>query len=807
MAAFALLWCLLCVGVFAPAAAAAPDDAPAEEAADPAASIEDPRRLNLMARAALQAGDVERARALFTMRFERMEIRKYLKYRRPLLEALVHERLGEVDEAAALYRDGFDDDVLRVVQVLRILSRHPERDALVEEAYDWVRARAEEAKAGGKPPIYVTSKGDVRRLEKMTTRELLGKHKGEARYCYIEDLDLSEVDDADLPEVLHLNRCVIGRFYAPEKAFQGIVLKGFVLGDMIVGKHRDDKGNTVEESTFDDLVMRDAVFMGEANFAGIQVTGRRAYWPMAVFEGEADFKGAELRAVTDFRFASFGSGANFRLMRMHEPVYFGGSRYRDDTYFTQVFSERDVYFNSMVFEGSVSFDGCEWQRGATFENSLFGGPANFGTTKITRGLNLSRARFHGPVNVKDVKMGSLDAMGTHFFDEAVFMDATIEGRARFSLDEVTRHAMQEHLDDLLPLYRHYQGDEDADEPLTRQSSYGVSTLEDLTARIDKDISFANTVFGGYTVYEGVTFGTEGETSVANFFNAQFRGETHFERTLWHSKADFTTIFGNEVAFNQAHFHQSLVLDDAAVQGRLTLTDATFADDADLSAYGAEIASFQVSPSQVAGVGEPHRLFYERCALGRIDRDDVRFDRVTGVEQLSDVQLREVCYDMAIDELVMLKDSYGDRAMTAAEDDAYWWSRHHEAMKELRFGTLLERLNALVTKLLIFELSFGWGVRLGNLGIAVIVVTVVYAGLYRWLCPDTVLAYDGEDFRIAEVSFLGLCFVSLQSLIAINTGWDFGDDDHRFRFLNTSETLIGFIILTFFVGAYTRMILA
>jgi len=804
MAVCLLLWCLTWTALAAGPAPApgAPVDAPADEA--PGAGIEDPRRLAHLARVALDAGRREEAKALFERGLQQMEVRRYLKYREPLRDALVLEKLGEPEAAAELYRASFTDDVLRVVQVLRILSRHPDREQLVAEAYDWVRGQVAKAKAGQEALIYTTSKGAPRTLKVMTTEELLD-NEGRARYCYIEDLDLSDVEQ--MPEVLYLNRCVIGRFYAPKRRFQGIVLKGFVLGDMIVGKHDDADGNTVQESTFDDLVMRDAVFMGKANFSAIKITGRRAYWPMAVFEGEADFKGAEIDAVADFRFASFGRGANFRLMRLYQPVYFGGSRYRSDTVFTQVFSERDVYFNSMVFEGEVSFDRCEWQRGATFENSYFGGPANFGTTKIARALNLSRARFHGPVIIKDVQVGSLDALGAHFFDDAVFRDARIEGRARFSLDEVTREAAGSDIDQLLPMYRHYQGDEDADEPLTTTSSYGVTALDDLTARIDRSVSFANTVFGGYTVYQGVSFGTEGEASVASFFNAQFLGETHFERTEWFSRADFTTIFGNEVAFNQAHFTESLVLDDAAVQGRVTLTDATFEPKADLSAYGAEIASFQISPGQVAGEREPHRLFYERCALGQLDRDDPRFDRITGIESLTDAQLREVCYEYAIDELVMLKDSYGERAMTAAEDDAYWWSRHHEAMRDLRHGSLLQRVNALVGKLLVFELCFGWGVRLGNLGIAVIFVTVLYALIYRWLCADTVLMYDGEEFVIRDVSFLGLCFVSLQSLIAINTGWDFGDDDHRFRLLNTSETLIGFIILTFFVGAYTRMILA
>ena len=807
-----VLWLWFFLQVAAASSTGTPaDGAPGagqEQAADEVASIEDPRLLHQMARAALADGDRERARQLFELRLEHQEIRKYLGYRDNLRDALVLEALGDHAAAAAIYRAAYTDDVLRVVQVLRILSRHPDREALVAGAYDYVREQAAKARDGEPNLIYTTSKGAPRALTRMTTEEALQamRDKGRVSYCYIEDFDLTDVPSEAIPDI-NLNRCVVGRIMVPDKELGSFAFKGFALGDVVLGKHADAKGRTVVESEVEDLVMRDVVFVGAAEFAGIKVKGRRAYFALSVFEGAADFKGADIDAVADFRFSSFGEGANFRRMRLHEPVYFGGGRYRDDTVFTQVFSERDVYFNSMVFEASVSFDGCEWQRGATFENSYFGGPANFGTTKITRGLNLSRARFKDLVNIKDVQVGSLDAMGTAFEADAVFMDATIEGRARFSLDEVTRHATKERIDHLLPLYRHYQGDEDNDLPLTTRSSYGVTSLDDLTARIEGNISFANTVFGGYTVYEGVVFGQEGQGHVANFFNAQFLGETHFERTLWNSKADFTTIFGNEVAFNQAHFMESLILDDAAVSGRVTLTDATFAPAADLSMYGAEIESFQIDPEQVAGEGEPHRLFYERCALGRIDRDDVRLTRISGVDTLDDPGLRAICYDYAIDELVMLKDSYGERAMTTAEDDAYWWSRHHQAMAQLRFGSFLGKLDALFIQLFLFELCFGWGVALGNLGIAATLITVVYAWIYRVWCPDSVLMYDGDEFKVRDVSFLGLCTVSLQSLIAINTGWDIGDDDHRLRMLNTSETLIGFIVLTFFVGAYTRMILA
>ena len=780
---------------------------------DEVREIEDPRRLRTLARSALEAGDKDRARAVFEVMLERLEIRRLLPYREGLREALLLENLGEYEASSAMYREHIVVDPLRVVLVLRIMSEHPDREALVQEVYARVRALGEAARNGATDAqIYTTKKMAPRYLTPMTTAEVVAKARaGEfVRYCYVENLDFTTVS-GPLPNEILMDRCVIGKIWGTGLEFgKLVIIKSFILGDAALGKTFSGKAHvskTFPPSTFEDFSFRETVFMGKAGFSAIQTGPGRAYFPMAVFEAGADFKGADLRGVTDFRFASFGKAANFRFMRMYKPVYFGGTRYREDTVFSSVFSERDVYFNETVFEGAVSFDDCEFRRGATFENSRFLGAANFGTTRIAESFNLSRAVFSGEVNVKEVGVGSLDALGTHFQDNAWFMDAAIAGRARFSLDEVTRHSVQEELDGLLHLYRDYQGDEDSDTPLTTQSSYGVTSLTDLNAIIDRNISFANTRFGGYTVFEGVHFGRTGEASVASFFNSQFLGETHFEYTEWESQADFTTIFGREVAFNNAHFNDALILDDANVSGRVSLTDATFADDASLSFYGAEIASFQIDADHVQGVrrGQPHRLFYHWCARGDINYDDPRIDRMVSAG-MDEIEIRETCFENVIDEFVALKQSFGDRAMTIAEDDAYWWARHSEAMQALQFGSLPTQAWALF-QIVLFELCFGWGVKLWNLGVASAAVTVVFALLYRVFCAQTILVYDGREMPIRDVSFLGLCFVSLQSLIAINTGWDFGDDNHLFRFLNTLETLIGFIILTFFVGAYTRMILA
>jgi len=772
--------------------------------------LEDPRRYERLGSEALAGGDLDAARGHFAAMLEQQEIIRYLPYRGYLGEALVLERLGREEEAAAKYRFGIEDDALRAVQVLRILSRHPEREALVAEAYAHVRALAEAAAAGEQVVIYTTSKGAPRHLTPITQDEVLATARagGRSRYCYLPALDLSHVPDP-LPEKIHLSRCVVGRVLIPDRDVPKLVITGFVLGDVDVGKTWEgaaNKSRTVPASRFGELFLRDVVFLGRANFSDVLVGPGKTYFPMAVFEGPVSFRGGELSGEVDFRFASFGADADFRGLRMSNQVYFGGTRFREDTTFSRVFSERTVLFNSATFERSANFDDCEWRHAATFEDARFMGRVSLSATHLRERLNLSRAVFHEELLIDGVDMGELDMLGADLRSELFFTDSTVRGHARFAPDALMNSRGLRDLAALLPAYRDYQGDEDAEAPLATTTSYGVESISDLVTRFRADASFANTLFEGYTVFQGVHFGGGGRRGLVSFMNAQFRGETHFESSIWDAAADFTSIFGSEMAFNRATFRDSLIMDDAYVQGRVTLSDATFEGDADWSWYASEIRTFQLGREHVDADDVGHRLFYEKCALGTIDRGDPRIRRMTHAGLVGDDALQAECYDRLVDEFIELKDAFAEQAMFQAEDDAWWWERHHENMAKLRFGDTGDYFNGLL-RLFLFELCFGWGVRLSNLGICTLVVTAIFAWLYRWLCPDTMLAYDGENIAVRDVSYVGLFFVSLQSLLAINTGWDFGDDDHRFRYLNTIETLIGVIILTFFVGAYTRMILA
>ncbi|MEM6929469.1 MAG: pentapeptide repeat-containing protein, partial [Myxococcota bacterium] len=330
MRALSLVWLGLWLALVAPARAADPVPSSAFK------SIEDPRRLEAEGRNALASNDFDRARAAFTARLDRLEFATYVPLRAKLRDALLAESMDELNKAEKLYREAVEEDPLRVVLTLRIVSQHPKREELTSEVLDIIRQRGEAAKNGAKDAlIYTTTKGAPRYLTLTTTQQVIDNaRKGKAtQYCYVDELDFSVVDD--LPEEILLNRCVIGSVKGSGKAFGKVVLiRSFLLGDAIFGKvftGERHQSQSLLPATFDDVTFRETVFMGDAVFASVQSGPGRAYFPLVVFEGDADFKGAEFNGVTDFRFASFGKGANFRLMRMTQKVYFGGARYRADT--------------------------------------------------------------------------------------------------------------------------------------------------------------------------------------------------------------------------------------------------------------------------------------------------------------------------------------------------------------------------------------------------------------------------------------------------------------------------------------------
>ena len=209
-------------------------------------------------------------------------------------------------------------------------------------------------------------------------------------------------------------------------------------------------------------------------------------------------------------------------------------------------------------------------------------PAREGRRRQVHGEAASRARVLGTLNITQVEGTDLDALGIEVLGDTAVTDSVFTGNVRFALDSLKR---RQHLDDPAPLhtlYKRYQGDVDADEDLTSGSQYGVTHVDDLTATLHGGVSFANSIFQKFVSFEGVRFGHD-DHGATSFYNTQFYGEAHFERTVFYGPADFRTISGNELAFNDATFHDTWMLEDANVPGRLTASGAELASVPELTA--------------------------------------------------------------------------------------------------------------------------------------------------------------------------------------------------------------------------------
>lgn len=792
---------------------------PAVRSAEDLEIVEDPAILRRSGEYHLARGNADLARECFRAGLLREELNHYFAFEsKAAFRALLHERMGESEQADAAWGEGVGQSLHHTYLLCRLFSEAADKEERLEAMRAEVRRRVAAAEAGEEVHWYTTGRGTSRKLAVIDQEELVRQAREVAagerkaiRYVYVPELDLATLPP-DLP--VTLIHSAVGKllgYGAEREAIFG--LKGFVLDEFHLGKRwtgQVNRSKVIPPAQMGEAFFTEVVVLPDAHLEGVQLTGRNASFFLTAFEGKADFSASRFGRVAEFRYASFAGGANFRRAVFDGQIYFGHTSFGGLADFgIVVATSRRAYFDSAHFAAAVDFEAADLRQGGTFENARFGGAVDLSRARFGARVNASRAVFEGDVTAREMVCQGMDFFGATLGGSANFTDSVFDGHVRFSPDEVTHRDYADRLDELHTLYKMYQGDEDATEDLTTRSAYGVETIDDLTAYIPGDVTFANVMFQEFCQFQRVTFGEVDTPHTANFYNAQFRGETHFERAEFLADADFTTIFANELGLNEATFYGRLMLDDANVPGRITLTGAEFVGDADLSMYGAQISRLHISKEQLEERRGEHRLFYERCAQGRIEdvEDDPRIVRAMarygeGEERPAVI---EVCYGRLVDDFNVLNNAFAELGMPKDEDWAYWYGNHHDTMFTLKHGGAMERVNGFF-RWFLFELMFGWGVKLQNLGLAALLVVLVYTFLYKWFTPDAQIEFNGFDTKFRHLTYVQTFYLSLLSLLSMDIGWGIGPN-RGFRWLNLTEVALGIIILTFFVGAYTRLVLA
>lgn len=777
---------------------------------------DDPSTLRAAAMA-LKAQDAELAAAVYDHALGKDEINRYERFAgSAYARAARVEAFGDFDEARKIWRDAAKIDPLTTYIHASRYSVDPERKALFAEIREQVVSLHKTALSGGAATIYTTAKGTKRNLVPMTQDEAIAVlEAGESlRYAAIETLDLT---GKTFPQTVSCSRCVIGELKGWEAKFSGFSYRGFVLGDFHVGKAWTGKVNrsrSLPAATFDELLLDKTVVFGTLQMDSV-VVHKAAGFPFLVVDGDADLRNTHFAGDLDMRFGLMRGALVLEGATLDGAAYFGHIHAGGLGLTRAKSTNAALLFDSTQFTGAVTAARCRFDRGVTFENAIFAAPVDVHHCEIAARLNLSRARFLDEAKFEYVELDDLDALGATTSKSFEVTDSVIRGNARFALDGFTR---RKHLDDPAPLhtlYKQYQGDLDADALLTEGSQYGVRHVDDLSVKFAGNASFANTYFEKFVGFEGVQFGTEGSDSIANFYNAQLSGEAHFERTKFWSVADFRTLSGNELSFNGSHIAKTWMLDDANVPGRLSLSEITFADDATLSFRGARLAFFGISMSEIIAPDDRTRLFYQRCVDDGVPglEDDrllqARWDDAAGAERPeaeATPLAQRLCLDFAIAEFVVLRDSFTKRGMTQEADWAYWNLRHHTNLKDRTYAEGTVDTARAWLQWVFFEKAFGWGVLLQNLFWSSLLVILFYMVLFRLLCPNVMLDWDDSAMPLRDLPKYALFVISLHSFLGRARDWKSKSSNKVWKVLYTTEMIIGILLITFFIGAYARIIL-
>ena len=352
-------------------------------------------------------------------------------------------------------------------------------------------------------------------------------------------------------------------------------------------------------------------------------------------------------------------------------------------------------------------------------------------------------------------------------------------------------------------------------------------MNDLTTNFHAPVSFANTTFGKAVTFERVHFG-KSRTDHINFFNTQFEGESHFEHARFIGLADFRTITANEISFNDALFEASWMLDDANIRGRLSMTEADFGPAASVSAYGADISSFGIELTQMVRHSEDtwdengFRLFYLKCLLAGSDNEDfwgdsrlseaswdAQSEREITDKNIIRENVERMCINRAIGEFTLLRDSFSSRSMLDESDWAYWHLKHYRNHQTHRYASNYLVKAGTYVNWLIFEKAFGWGVLLHNLLITLLVTVVIFVFLHYWLCGDMIVIWDGERYEYRQLPISAMLLLSTSAFL-VDSGLSAAlvpEAKKWWKYLYTAEVAVGIIVVTFFIGAYTRLVVS
>jgi hypothetical protein len=333
-----------------------------------------------------------------------------------------------------------------------------------------------------------------------------------------------------------------GSYIGDQANFQGVVFKSnasfyevkIQSGALFYGKPEEGIPPTVFEG---DVDFRGADIRGDADFTAIfkgkaelgMHVGGKADFRDCVFEKAVNFR-THIVGKADFRGTVFEETANFDLARLE-----GGATFSAETEKHHPEKSR----SSATFKGRATFQSARFLGQADFRATVFKQEVTFNLARMEAGAffrgepdqNLAAANFEGEA----------DFTLTHFEGAADFQGVAFKEKVGFSGAKITGDAS-------------FNGDPDRQIPAAEFSGDANFSATQFCreARFSGARFKQNVIFDGASVGEAALFWQTNFGMDASFVGVDFRGQSDFQHAVFERKTTFSVAkFGGDVFFGDA----------------------------------------------------------------------------------------------------------------------------------------------------------------------------------------------------------------------------------------------------------------
>ena len=295
------------------------------------------------------------------------------------------------------------------------------------------------------------------------------------------------------------------------------------------------------------------------------------------------------------------------------------SFFEDDVIFSNTYFKKNIDFTNTYFSKRTDFRGVVCNKSANFIGANFNNYAGFGGASFDGVADFRYSIFNDNADFGDASFNYARFWGTNFsagadfciasFNNSVafinarfngysdFGHANFSGGANFMLTSFSGHKLSAALIDELP-----------------------KGIHSIYFRVDRNVDYVFTYFGGGTNFRGVKFGDDAIFKVVNFNNicdfsfAEFDSKVNFQNTNFNDITDFRNArFSGDADFTDARFNGDADFTDARFNGDADFTDARFNNIVSFSDNFAKVVylnGIYFENMRVDWTSLEHNLFYD-----------------------------------------------------------------------------------------------------------------------------------------------------------------------------------------------------